>query len=239
MILAYVVGSYSFKDKDTKPKLANKSHQMLNDPMAIPSAPHSGELSALFEDKPSNLNLFEENNKLGENKIADNFKPSELSIADDIKIIEPVVPKKVSPAKTTAKSTTSKTNVAKSTTNNSKSVSKNTNTTKSNQKAEKSIAKTENPKTKNVIEVSAPVTAKQSGSFAIQMGSFDTESKAKKMSNALRSDDYDTYIQHVRIDGKDAYRVKVGPIGDKKEAISMLNELQENDRYSDCYITKE
>jgi cell division septation protein DedD len=235
--LSYIVGSYSFKEKETRPKLVKSNTMYPSDSMSIPSAPHSGELSALFENKSNNIKPFEENSKLDEIP-AINDKPIETLIPEDTKIIEPIVPKKA----VSTKSTTPKSTIAKSTTNNSKSVSKNI--TKSEPKIEKASAKIEKiavektAKNKNIVEVSAPVMKKQGG-FAIQMASFDTESKAKKMSNSLKAEDYDSYVEHVRINGKDAYRVKIGPIGDKKEAISMLNELQENDRYADCYITKE
>ena len=215
---AYWVGSYSFKGKETKPKLATKSHHMLpSESISIPSSPHSGEISSLFENKTNDFKPFEENYKMLETV---NEKPSEIAIVDETKIVLPVTPKK-----TTVK--TNQTNTKK--VNNAKVTPQNV------KKPDKPVTQTEKaPKNKNVVEVvSVPVTASQGG-FAIQMGSFDTRAKAQRLSNTL--EDYDTFIEHVKINGRDAYRVKIGPIGTKREAMNMLNELQEDDKYADCWL---
>ena len=218
---AYWVGSFSFTGKETKPKLANKTHHMLpSDSISIPGAPHSSEMSSLFENKSNDFKPFEESHKMLD-IVSD--KPSEMSILDETKIVLPITPSKAPAVKTT------QANTKKATVNNTKSTPPNV------KKVDKPV--TENTsKNKNVIEVvSTPVMPKQSG-FAIQMGSFDTRAKAQRLSNTLQTEDYDTFIEHVKINGKDAFRVKIGPISNKREAMSMLNELQEDKRYADCWL---
>ena len=219
--LAYFGGSYSLKQKEAKPKLAAKSHLMFpSDSMSMPSAPHSGEMASLFNNRTSdNLRLPEEN------RVMDftSNRPSEIAALDDTKIVLPTTPSRVAPQpapKPQVKAPTAKAPAPKP------------------QNTRSQDAKVERPapvKSPNVVEVSAPLPKTQSG-FAIQVGSFAVESRAKKLVSALKTEDYNAYIEHIKFNGKDSFRVKIGPISNKKEAISMLNELQEDDRFADCYI---
>ena len=256
IVFAYVGGSYSLKEKNTKPKLAANTQLMFpNDSMSVPAAPHSGELSALFDDKSANSKPIEDN------KIMDliNDRPSELPISDNTTVILPITsvpvvqsaPKQAAPVRSTNAKPANNVNnrpanasAARPANNARPAVAKPANNARptenakpASQNTRKPASQTENARNRDLVEVSAAVPKKLDG-FAIQMGSFDTEVRAKRMSDALKAEYYDSYIERARLNGRDVFRVKIGPISNKREAIDLLNELQEDDRYADCYIVQ-
>ena len=52
---------------------------------------------------------------------------------------------------------------------------------------------------------------KPSKSFAIQVGTFDSNENAEKVRNKLREAGYTTYIQKSTSKSKTTYRVRIGP----------------------------
>ncbi len=81
-------------------------------------------------------------------------------------------------------------------------------------------------------------TAK-TGTFAVQVASFDKKSRAAEEVRALKDMKYDAFLSAVHMDGKKFYRVKIGPIASKKLAIKMLNDIQEISKYRDSFLAKE
>jgi cell division septation protein DedD len=99
-------------------------------------------------------------------------------------------------------------------------------------------------RTAKTVEVSSRVKSsdkavKKSGSYTIQVGSFDTRSKAGKEAANLKKQKFDAFVENTMIHGKQYYRVKVGPIISRDRAIKMIGELQENDKYENSYLVKE
>ena len=93
----------------------------------------------------------------------------------------------------------------------------------------------------SVVEVSSGVqTSKKSrAGFVLQVASFDKMDVAKKESEKLKSMDYDSFVDKTNLKGKTFYRVRIGPVASKEKALQMLDELQNNDRYAESYVTKE
>jgi cell division septation protein DedD len=99
-------------------------------------------------------------------------------------------------------------------------------------------------KGKKVVEVSSKSdskTASKDGKkrFSIQIASLDSKSKAAKEISSLKKMSYDAYIDKTSVNGKSYFRVRIGPIQNKKKAIKILNELQEQNKYPECYMTKD
>jgi cell division septation protein DedD len=109
----------------------------------------------------------------------------------------------------------------------------------------KPVAKKAEPK-KPVVAVSAPApkpavdkyTATPKG-FSIQVASFDSESKAVSESSVIRSMRYSTFIDKAMVNGKQFYRVKVGPFPDKHNAFATLNKLHSITKYADSFVVHE
>jgi cell division protein FtsN len=88
---------------------------------------------------------------------------------------------------------------------------------------------------KKIPVYSAP---KRSGYF-IQVASYDKSFKAQKEANRLKSMHFDAYIDNALVDGKQYYRVRIGPLASKQHALRMLNNMQDNPRYRASYMVYE
>lgn len=86
--------------------------------------------------------------------------------------------------------------------------------------------------------VSTPSTATTEG-FTVQIAAFDSISKAQNESTSINKLNYNSFIDKAVVNGKTFYRVKIGPLATKKEAIDILNNIQSNSKYSDSYIVTE
>lgn len=111
----------------------------------------------------------------------------------------------------------------------------------------KPVAKKVKPATK-VVAVSAPVTKPKPSDdkyssvpkgFAIQIASFDNESKAVNESSRIRGMSYSTYIDKAFVNGKYFYRVKIGPFLNKHDAFATLNKIHTTTVYSDSFVIHE
>ncbi|MCL1864260.1 MAG: SPOR domain-containing protein [Spirochaetes bacterium] len=80
---------------------------------------------------------------------------------------------------------------------------------------------------------------KNQGSFAVQVASYDTMSKAEHEREVLKSKKYDAYIDKGLVNGKNYFRLRVGPVSSSKEANNLLGELQSDSRYAESYIVME
>lgn len=63
-----------------------------------------------------------------------------------------------------------------------------------------------------------PRTPSELAAWAVQVGSFGTESNALKLRDSLRSKGYNAYTERTRSNGKSFYRVRVGPTIERAEA---------------------
>jgi len=90
-----------------------------------------------------------------------------------------------------------------------------------------------------VYGVSRNVDVKKQGIFSVQVASYDNISRAEQERSVLRSKRFDAYIDKGLVNGKNYFRLRVGPVSSSKEAYSLLNELQSDARYSESYIVIE
>ncbi|MFW6365633.1 MAG: SPOR domain-containing protein [Spirochaetota bacterium] len=110
--------------------------------------------------------------------------------------------------------------------------------------------KKEAPKKKEVVAASVKKDTKthverkriqrsEKKGFSIQIASFDTRSKAVQESDTINKMNFDSYIASASVNGKQFYRVKIGPFSNKTEAFATLDNLHSTTRYKDSYITFE
>ena len=77
------------------------------------------------------------------------------------------------------------------------------------------------------------------GSFAVQVASYDKRSKAANEIENLKKLNYNAYMNDILVDGKQFFRVRIGPLSSKEKAAAILDEVQDNNRYASSYIVKE
>jgi cell division septation protein DedD len=91
-----------------------------------------------------------------------------------------------------------------------------------------------------IYEVSRDVDEKRSyDSFSVQVASYDTLSKAEHEKSLLKSKRYDAYIDKTAVNGKNYFRVRIGPVSSSRKAADLLNEVQSDSRYAGSYMVKE
>jgi len=121
--------------------------------------------------------------------------------------------------------------------------------------------KSETPKINNIVVTSSykneSITPKQSNKaisnntinnlksvddtttrYVVQIGSFNNENKAIELEKFYRLEGYPTYIKIANIDGKDYYRLRVGPFKDKNRANEYLNAIKNSKYGKDSYLSK-
>ncbi|PKL17661.1 MAG: hypothetical protein CVV49_09980 [Spirochaetae bacterium HGW-Spirochaetae-5] len=138
--------------------------------------------------------------------------------------------------------------------NKSKIVSKTEKVVKHDKKIEssntKKIAAKDNKKTdvkhdssnskSRVYEVSRNVDEKKSyDSYAVQVASYGTLSQAEHEKALLKSKRFDAYIDKGVVNGKNYFRVRIGPVSSSKKAYDLLNDVQSDSRYAASYMVKE
>ena len=75
------------------------------------------------------------------------------------------------------------------------------------------------------------------GAYTVQVASLDSESKAVKMADQLKSGGYPAYVNKVNVKGKTYYRVKCGRFKDKKEAGDFKSLLYQKEKIKG-FVTK-
>jgi DedD protein len=86
---------------------------------------------------------------------------------------------------------------------------------------------------------SAPAKSVSKSGFAVQVASYDKRSKAVNEIENLKKLHYSAYVDGASVDGKQFFRVRIGPVSSREKASSILEEIQDNGRYDACYIVKE
>ncbi len=92
-----------------------------------------------------------------------------------------------------------------------------------------------------VVQVSKTTKVHTSGGsgFAVQVASYDRLDKAEREKGILKSRNFDAYVDRTIVNGKNFYRVKIGPVQSRDMAASLLNGVQRDSRYSNSYITRD
>ncbi len=91
-----------------------------------------------------------------------------------------------------------------------------------------------------VYEVSRSVEEKKSyDSYSVQVASYGTQSQAEHEKALLKSKRFDAYIDKSIVNGKNYFRVRIGPVSSSKKAYDLLNDVQSDSRYASSYMVKE
>jgi cell division septation protein DedD len=80
-------------------------------------------------------------------------------------------------------------------------------------------------------------SVKTGGAYTVQVASLDSESKAIKMADQLKSGGYPAYVHKVNVKNKTYYRVKCGRFKDKKEADDFKSLLYQKEKIKG-FVTK-
>ncbi|HQO40857.1 MAG TPA: SPOR domain-containing protein [Spirochaetota bacterium] len=76
-------------------------------------------------------------------------------------------------------------------------------------------------------------------SYSVQVASYDTLVKAENEKNSLRSQSYDAYIDRANVNGRNYFRVRIGPVASKRKAGELLDEITSDSRYNGSYIVRD
>jgi len=98
--------------------------------------------------------------------------------------------------------------------------------------AEKVISASENNAEKQSMEQMATTVVEGSttvglSAWIVQLGSFTEEDNAQSLNTKLRKAGYPSFVEPIKKDGKNSYRVRVGPEIKRSEADSLLKKLKE------------
>jgi len=87
------------------------------------------------------------------------------------------------------------------------------------------------PESEPVVAAPEPETkpAKSAplGSWVVQMGSFSSEQNALRLRDKLRKNGFVTQVEKARIDGKQRFRVRVGPFLERAEAEQSRKQIKD------------
>ena len=72
-----------------------------------------------------------------------------------------------------------------------------------------------------------PAKSAPLGSWVVQMGSFSSEQNARRLRDKLRKNGFVTQVEKARIDGKQRFRVRVGPFLERAEAEQSRKQIQD------------
>jgi cell division protein FtsN len=209
--------------------LFNSGKSSLPDGRKIPALPDSGNGSLLPDEKIVNTELLDEKNRGREEIKKEDEASQDILTSDTIKDILP-------PAGETKKEE----KVAK-TVKKKKSKKIASRSSKKSTKSRKNARSKKSRKKSRVIEVSDSYrnSSPEKTHYSIQVASFDTRKKANREAGRLRKMSYDASVKGTRVKGKRYYRVKIGPVFNKRKAIKLLNTIQGNYRYRNSYMVKE
>ncbi len=99
--------------------------------------------------------------------------------------------------------------------------------------AEKVITANENNAGKQAIEQKEATTGVEGkatvglSAWIVQLGSFTDEDNAQSLNTKLRQAGYPSFVEPIKKDGKNRYRVRVGPEIKRSEADMLLKKLKE------------
>lgn len=106
----------------------------------------------------------------------------------------------------------------------------------------RAVRKEERPRSHKTVEVVSRTEGAERGSrggYSIQVSAYDNQATARREVAKLKEHRYDPYIENTRIGGKKYFRVRIGPISSRKEAVKLLEEIQEMNRYERSYLIRD
>ena len=72
----------------------------------------------------------------------------------------------------------------------------------------------------------------------VQVASLPQERDADQMADRLRQKGYDARVIRAEVDNRVRYRVRVGQLTNRNEAVELNNTLKANERFADSYISR-
>ena len=74
--------------------------------------------------------------------------------------------------------------------------------------------------------------------WMVQVASLPQEKEADQMAATLRQKGYDARVIRAEVDNRLRYRVRVGQLTTRNEAVELNNTLKANERFADSYISR-
>jgi len=85
-------------------------------------------------------------------------------------------------------------------------------------------ARTPSPAARPALSPAEPAAPRVG--WAVQVGSFGREVNAREQAQRLREAGFTTFVERGKADGRDVWRVKVGPRAERDQALQLRDELQ-------------
>jgi Uncharacterized protein conserved in bacteria len=79
-------------------------------------------------------------------------------------------------------------------------------------------------------------TLLKGGAWAVQVGSFSGSDKAFSLRNALKAKGYSAFVESILIEGKERYRVRVGPERNRVQALSLNERLHRKEKLNGLVV---
>jgi cell division protein FtsN len=74
--------------------------------------------------------------------------------------------------------------------------------------------------------------------WMVQVASLPQENDADQMAATLRQKGYDARVIKAEVDNRLRYRVRVGQLTSRNEAVELNNRLKANEKFADSYISR-
>jgi cell division septation protein DedD len=74
--------------------------------------------------------------------------------------------------------------------------------------------------------------------FMVQVAALAQQKDADRMVNTLRQKGYDARVIRVGVNSRLPYRIRVGQLTDRNEALALQNTLKSNERFADSYVSR-
>ncbi|HOW84263.1 MAG TPA: SPOR domain-containing protein [Spirochaetota bacterium] len=237
IVASFLVGMNFVKDSGSIAPAAsdgmfmndNKSASVFDE--SIPAPPHRGDEAESAMNDAQSAGAYDLAKKDDTLPQTEQSAPADVLTGESIKeIIPPAVAEK--PArKTVAKSSSPAKKIARA--------------HKHHRKADRTREASAPARSKSQVAVVAAADSYSrnedsgSGEFSVQVASYDRKSRALAEAETLKGMNYDTYVDSSEVNGRQFFRVRIGPVMSKNRARSILRDMQSNERYAESYIVRE
>jgi len=92
------------------------------------------------------------------------------------------------------------------------------------------------PAPKASVEPTPSPKPTASNSFAVQVGSFSSQSNADGFSKTLQKSGYKAFVDRASVDGKTTYKVLVGPEVSKEKAAQISEQLKKEQQVTSTWV---
>jgi len=243
IVISFLLGMNFIKDGGNEGEKLSQSDMLFNDQRVpgltdqnIPNPPHSemnpGPIdSAIAELEKTDVKDKKENSNL---MTAENHGSGDILTTDNINEIIP-------PARDEKPAGRSDHAVIESPKEKTKKSQKQKAVVKKTNKSERHKTTASKKKKSTIVPVANDEIQSERGGrgYVIQVASYDKKSKAQGEVSSLKKLQYDAFMDGTTVNGRQYFRVRIGPLSSKDKALKLLNEVQGHDRYAESYMTKE